>query len=330
MFKFFKKLFTVEEFHIPDGLFDDKYNCIEVKKNKLTREEKIYDELFYIHDSPTSYPRNQKMPSHLETPDNINTSQVEVIDQKTGKKIMMDANQVAQMQQKVPDGINVPGVGKFGSKGQSNQQKRPSQPQGQQPSVTTQRPTPAQQVPIPPQQGYPQQLAPSQYQNPTPQYQQPQQQPPVNGYPQQQEYNVVPNWGQQPQQVPVNQGAGSYLPSSEIAMIEGAYHVYIDLPGVAKDSLKVSFNAGTLNISGERTSSVEALRKEIKGPRGRKDPILTEHITVPPFLHGKFDFKYPFQRLIDESKLEANLENGILHVKLPHRIKGEEVSIPIM
>ena len=329
MFNFLKKLFTLEQSHIPNGLFDDKYDCIEVKKNKLTVEEKIYDELFYIHDLPEPFPRKEQMPSHLETPDNINTSQIEVIDQKTGKQVMMDANQVAQMQQKIPDGINVPGMGKFGSKG------APKAPQkGPQPQPPTPPPQqPPQQAPIPPQKGYPQQPMQQPMQQPI---QQPMQQGYPQGYPQgyqqqyqQQPYNVVPGY-QQPQQVPVNQGSGQYLPPSEIAMIEGAYHVYVDLPGVNKDTLKVSFNAGTLVISGERIGSIENLRKDMKGPRGRKDPILTEHNTVPPFIVGKFEFRYPFQRLIDESKLEANLTDGVLHVKLPHRVKGEEVSIPIM
>ena len=147
---------------------------------------------------------------------------------------------------------------------------------------------------------------------------------------QQQPYNVVPNYGPQPQQVPVNQSAVQYLPPNEIAMTKDAYHAYIDLPGVDKGTLKVSFNAGTLSVSGERVGSIASLRKGIKGPRGRKDPIIHEHNTVPPFIVGKFNFEFPFKKLIDESKLTANMENGILHVKLPHRVKGEEVSIPIM
>ena len=116
MFNFLKKLFSIYELHIPDGLIDDKYGCIEIKKNKLSNEEKIYDEIFYVHEFPTPFPRNNEMPSQLEAADNINTSQVEVYDQKTGKKTMMDANQVAQMQEKIPDGVNVPGVGKVGGK----------------------------------------------------------------------------------------------------------------------------------------------------------------------------------------------------------------------
>jgi HSP20 family molecular chaperone IbpA len=335
MFSILKKLFSNKDSANLVESYDDKYECIEIKKNKLSNEEVIYDEILYVHELPAPFRRKQEMPSQLETPDNINTNQVEIIDQKTGKKMMLDASQASQMQEKVPDGINVPGLGKFDNKKKAQGQRRAPQqgaPQQQAPrQAAPQQQQQQQQVPqqqVPQQQGYPpqQQQAPQGY---------PQQQPqgfqPQGGYPQQNGYNVIPDYNQQPpQQVHVNQSAGQYLPPSEIAMVEGAYHVYVDLPGVSKESLNVSFNAGTLNVTGERAGSITALRKEIKGPRGRKDPILTEHNTIPPFLVGKFEFKYPFQRLIDESKLEANMVDGVLHVMLPHRVKGEEVSIPIM
>ena len=332
MLNFFKKLFSQPKHHSPIGLIDEKYDCIEVRKNKLPTEEKLFDEIFYVHDSPTPYPRNKKMPSKIEQADNINTNQIEMIDQKTGKTRIVSASDMTDMQEKVPDGINIPGLGKVGGK----KPQRPPQGQQRPPQGQQQRPSPQGQQQRPPQQqppaGYQQQApaqAPAGYEQAPVAPQQPYQQPAPQYH--EQPYNVVPNgYPPQQQQVPVNQAAGQYLPPSEIAMIEGSYHVFVDLAGVSKESLKVHFNAGTLVVGGERKGSVLELRKKIKGPRGRKDPILTEHNTVPPFLVGKFEFKYPFQRLVDESKLSADMENGILHVELPHRVKGEEVSIPIM
>lgn len=314
MFDYLKTLFT-KDFSKNSEDFDE---CIEQKNSKLVDEEVINEGLIYLHDEPDPYIRNYEMPSQLLDADNVNTSQVEIIDQKTGQKRMVSAEEAAQMQEKIPDGINVPGIGKFGGKNNKAPAKPAAQPQAR----------PQQQVPPQPQpQVQPQHVVPQQppqgYQQPPQGYQQPIQ--PQNGYPQQ-GYNVIP------QQVPVqqqNQGI-AYLPASEIAMIEGAYHLYVDLPGVSKESLKVNFNAGNLVISGERVGSIDLLRKSLKKPRSKKEPILNEHNTVPPFVVGKFEFKYPFQRLIDESAIEASMNDGILHVTLPHRVKGEEVSIPIM
>ncbi len=267
------------------------------------------------------------MPSQIEQADNVNTSQIEMIDER-GNKVVVDSNQLAQRQEKVPDGINIPGLGKVGPN--SNKPKQPPVNRGN----------------VASNQGRPQQ--PQQPQQPLPQYQQPHA---VNMHNQNSNYNpnntvpqntVPQNIQQQPQQpqytqpqytqpqpVPV-QSNTTHSPFTEIAMTEDEYHIYIDLPGVNKDSLNTSFNAGILSISGNRVSNIEKLRKEKKGTRRKKEPILNEHITVPSFLINKFKFDYPFQKSVDESKITAKLEDGILHITLPHRVKGEEVSIPIM
>lgn len=313
MLKYLKSIF-IKGSNEKVEYFDE---CIEDKNGKLVNEEIINESLFYSHDEPDPYIRNYKMPSQVLDADNVNTSQVEIIDQKTGQKRMVSSQEAAAMQEKIPDGINVPGIGKFGGKNNKTPQQpaaRPQQPQTQ-PQTQPQAPQPQQ---------HPNYQQP-QYQQPTqPQYQQPQGQPQY----QQQPYNVVP---QQTQQIAVQQQPGAaYLPPSEIAMIEGAYHLYVDLPGVHKESLSVNFNAGNLIITGERVGSIDSLRKSLKKPRSKKEPILTEHNTVPPFVVGKFEFKYPFQRMVDESSIVAEMNDGILHITLPHRVKGEDVSIPIM
>jgi len=196
----------------------------------------------------------------------------------------------AQLNRNVPDGLNIPGVGTF----KGNQQRKPRQPNPQ--NVNNQ-------VPI-------------QNQNTV--------------------SNIAPSMQQKPPKQPTTtpqpktQQNTAYYPPTEVAMVEGAYHLYVDMAGVDKENISIVFDNDVLVISGTRQSSIEILKKSLKKPKVRKNPILQSNVTVPKALLGKFEFRYPFRRRIDEPAMQAKLENGLLQVVLPHRIKGDQVSVPIM
>jgi len=275
MLGFFKKLFSSASAEESiNGVIDEKYSCVEEKKNKLGEEEVILDEIFYIHDSPVSV-EEDNMPSRIEEPDNVNTSQFEVIDQATGKKTVVNAEQASRMMGSAPAGIVVPGLGAFGPKGQKPQQARPTQQPVQQ---------------------------------------------------------QVQQQVQQPISVQVNQSTQVFYPPTEMAMVEDEYHIFLDLAGVKKNKVNIKFSNGSLYISGKRESNIELLRKSIrkKTRNNRKDPILTESSTVPESFMDEFEYKFPFKKMIDETNINAVFEDGILHITLPHRVKGDEVSIAIM
>jgi HSP20 family molecular chaperone IbpA len=290
MLGFFKKLFSSASAEESiNGVIDEKYSCVEEKKNKLGEEEVILDEIFYIHDSPVSV-EEDNMPSRIEEPDNVNTSQFEVIDQATGKKTVVNAEQASRMMGSAPAGIVVPGLGAFGPKGQKPQQARPTQ-------------------------------------QPVQQQVQQQVQQPV-----QQQVQQVQQQVQQPISVQVNQSTQVFYPPTEMAMVEDEYHIFLDLAGVKKNKVNIKFSNGSLYISGKRESNIELLRKSIrkKTRNNRKDPILTESSTVPESFMDEFEYKFPFKKMIDETNINAVFEDGILHITLPHRVKGDEVSIAIM
>ena len=113
-------------------------------------------------------------------------------------------------------------------------------------------------------------------------------------------------------------------------LVEGAYHVFIDLPGVPKENLRVAFNAGSLAVSGAREPANEILLRKLKRPRSKKDLVKQHNSTIPPYMMGEFQFSYPFQKMVDTSAIEAQFDNGVLHIVLPHLEKGADVSIPIM
>jgi len=137
---------------------------------------------------------------------------------------------------------------------------------------------------------------------------------------------------QRPQQVQQRQEQTKpedLVPPTEMAMVDGEYHVFVDLPGVSKENLKILYDNGTLTIEGRRETSVDNLKKEIKSAKLRKN-IKEATSTIPNFLMGKFSYKYYFKRLVDETNISAKYTDGILHVTLPHRSKGEQIQIALM
>ena len=83
--------------------------------------------------------------------------------------------------------------------------------------------------------------------------------------------------------------------------------VYVDaeMPGFKKEEVNVTFENGVLTITGERR--VEEKKGDI-------------HLTERRFTKVRRSFTLP--NTVDEGKVEANLVNGVLHLKLH---KKEEV-----
>ncbi len=301
MLKFLKRFFGSNEDHdklAASSSSDDNLLYSHGKKNNLDTECNIVEN-FYVHDAPDPpFKRNSTMPSKVEKHDLVDTTQVIIQDGDGERAVTMD-EAYGQMERHAP-GIAVPGMGYFGA---PTQQQRPQQPQQQRPQQVQQRhqqPTQVQQRPQQVQQR-PQQV----------QVQQPIQQP-----------------IQQPVQSP-NQG-GMAVPNVEMAMVDDAYHLFMDLAGVKRQDLSIEFEHDTLVITGKRESSLEKLKKDLKGQKARKNPIKSSNSTIPDFLMGDFVFEYPFKKMIDETNISANLEDGVLHVVLPHRTKGDSVKVALM
>jgi len=277
-------------------------------------EEEVHEPIFYVHENPEPVIYGEViMPMKIEEPDSATPGQLLVEDGQGGQR-PLTPQEIAVLQKRVPDGINVPGYVK---PGQPRQQKHPGQ-QPQQPQQRKVAPN-AQPQPIihpPQQQHYYQQ----QYTNP------PQQPYPQQPYPQQ-PYMQQP-YPQQP--IPI-QEPPKLVPPTEMALVDGAYHIFVDLAGVDKSTLNMVYEDGVVRITGNRESAIETLKKQLKPKKaGRlKNPILRSSCTVPNFLLGKFTYEYTIQKVIDDSAITAEYINGVLHVTLPHRTKGDKVNISL-
>ncbi len=83
---------------------------------------------------------------------------------------------------------------------------------------------------------------------------------------------------------------------------EKAYHVKIELPGMDKDDVDIALSEGMLIIRGEKKQEDE--EKD-------KDFYRSER------MFGAFRRTLPIPIEVDESKIEASFEKGVLKIELP-------------
>ncbi len=102
----------------------------------------------------------------------------------------------------------------------------------------------------------------------------------------------------------------SFSPAINEREDENAYYMEVDLPGVKKDDINVEIKDNIVTISGERK-----FKKEEK----EKDYVRTESF------FGKFERSFTLPNDGDAQKIEAKVENGVLHLTIPKSKEKEGV-----
>jgi HSP20 family protein len=97
-----------------------------------------------------------------------------------------------------------------------------------------------------------------------------------------------------------------WAPLVDLAETEDAYHLQLDLPGIAKDDLSIDFHDNTLTISGVRN---EAAKQDG-----------TNYVRVER-TYGHFYRSFTLQKAVDDARIEAAYQDGVLNVTIP---KSEE------
>ncbi len=97
-----------------------------------------------------------------------------------------------------------------------------------------------------------------------------------------------------------------WSPLTDVIEDEEKYSLRLDLPGVKKEDVKITFVNGQLSISGERHSETE-----------KKDA--TYHHVERSF--GKYYRAFNLPEKIMEDKIDAEFNDGILNITIP---KAEE------
>jgi HSP20 family protein len=93
----------------------------------------------------------------------------------------------------------------------------------------------------------------------------------------------------------------TFLPTADIFEDEDALHVVLEMPGVEKDNINVSVREGVLNIDG---------RLDFSNYKNLQ-PLYTEYNV------GNYSRSFRLSSAIDQSKIGAELCDGVLSLTLP-------------
>lgn len=103
------------------------------------------------------------------------------------------------------------------------------------------------------------------------------------------------------QAAPEKKAVAALIPPVNVIEDEGGITVTADLPGVSRDRLDVKVNGDTLVIEGEASVAVprdlDLLYAEMRAPQFRRT--------------------FTLSRELDASKIDANLKDGVLKLRIP-------------
>lgn len=105
-----------------------------------------------------------------------------------------------------------------------------------------------------------------------------------------------------------------YIPAADIKETEKAYVISMDVPGMAKNELNIKLENNVLSISGEKKVEEE---KE-----NDKYHLIERRI-------GSFERSFRLPDDVDDNKISASVENGILQVEIQKSAKALPKTIDI-
>lgn len=104
-----------------------------------------------------------------------------------------------------------------------------------------------------------------------------------------------------------------YAPAVDIFESESSITVLADMPGVKAQDLKVDLRESVLTLTGQVTASENA----------READVLHEYEA------GTFFRQFTLSETIDQTKIDAQLDNGVLRLELPkvERARPRQISV---
>ena len=107
-----------------------------------------------------------------------------------------------------------------------------------------------------------------------------------------------------------------WYPAVDITEDDNGYHVQMELPGMEKDNVKISFQDNVLHISGEKKYENKEEKKNYHHYERR---------------FGKFERAFRIHSDVIVEKIDANFKNGVLTVELPKAeiAKPKEIQVKV-
>ncbi len=108
--------------------------------------------------------------------------------------------------------------------------------------------------------------------------------------------------------------SGQWSPAVDILETEGDLILKAELPGVDLSAINIQIKDNVLTLRGERTF---------------ENQVKKEHYFRVERSYGTFTRSFTLPMTIDQARVQANLRDGILEVKLPKRNPGASHSITV-
>ena len=111
-------------------------------------------------------------------------------------------------------------------------------------------------------------------------------------------------------------GSSMRVPDTDVVEAENEIQVVCELPGLKRDEVELSLENNVLTISGEK--------HETKEERSRGE---TYHLSERRW--GRFSRSFVLPREVDQDRINASFENGVLTVSIPKSEKARRRRIEI-
>jgi HSP20 family protein len=104
-----------------------------------------------------------------------------------------------------------------------------------------------------------------------------------------------------------------FQPAADVVEVDGGWRVRLELPGVAREAVKVEVKENLLTVSGDKPDPYAEARTYRRAETG----------------YGAFSRTFRLSQAIDRERIEAKFENGVLEVSLWPRPEVGSRSIEI-
>lgn len=106
----------------------------------------------------------------------------------------------------------------------------------------------------------------------------------------------------------------SFFPQVDIQEMDDKYLLKVDVPGMKEGDIDIDFHKDTLTIKGEKKSDVET--KDANCVRVERS-------------YGSFQRDIAFDEPIDQSKIKAELKDGVLRIDMGKKEKSKSTHMKI-
>ena len=117
-------------------------------------------------------------------------------------------------------------------------------------------------------------------------------------------HNALNPWREFDRMLGTLKKAGDWGPPFDTAVTDSEYTLFGDLPGMAQKEIEIRVEDGLLTVRGERK------------PSAANDAVRSQRLERP---RGRFSRSFRLPEDINEDKVKASYENGVLRLTLPRQ-----------